>query len=73
MAIPGILHNLGVDTTLVARRGAILRTFDEDVAKNLMSEMNDAGQKVISSLDQILSIISRLPFRLAFIGILHAV
>ncbi|KAL5256581.1 hypothetical protein ACHWQZ_G011731 [Mnemiopsis leidyi] len=44
--LAGILHNLGVDTTLVARRGAILRTFDEDVAKNLMSEMSDAGQKV---------------------------
>ncbi|XP_063674800.1 glutathione reductase, mitochondrial-like isoform X2 [Bolinopsis microptera] len=44
--IAGILHNLGVDTTLVARRGAILRSFDHDIGKNLMSEMSDAGQKV---------------------------
>ena len=35
-----------MDTTLVASRGAVLRTFYDDVAKNLMIEMSDAGQKV---------------------------
>ena len=37
---------MGVDSTLVARRSAILRSFDADISKNLMSEMSDAGQNV---------------------------
>jgi glutathione reductase (NADPH) len=44
----GIFNGLGVETTLVYRRGMILRGFDDDMRAALSDEMTKKGIRIIT-------------------------